>query len=30
LGVAICGAMIVWGGIDKTLAPADHGPVHRE
>jgi small-conductance mechanosensitive channel len=29
LGVAICGAVIVWGGIEKTLAGANSDAEHR-
>src|SRR3970282_1443166 len=29
LGVAICGAVIVWGGIEKTLAGANTDAEHR-
>lgn len=29
LGVAICGAVIVWGGIEKTLAGANQDAEHR-
>ena len=29
LGVAICGAVIVWGGIEKTLAGANTHAEHR-
>ena len=29
LGIAICGAVIVWGGIEKTLAGANQDAEHR-
>ena len=29
LGIAICGAVIVWGGIEKTLAGANTDAEHR-
>ena len=29
LGVALCGAVIVWGGIEKTLAGANQDAEHR-
>jgi small-conductance mechanosensitive channel len=29
LGIAICGAVIVWGGIEKTLAGANQEAEHR-
>ena len=29
LGIAICGAVIVWGGIEKTLAGANTDSEHR-
>jgi len=29
LGIAICGAVIVWGGIEKTLAGANTEAEHR-
>lgn len=29
LGVAICGAVIVWGGIEKTMAGANAEAEHR-
>jgi small-conductance mechanosensitive channel len=29
LGVAICGAVIVWGGIEKTLAGSNADAEHR-
>ena len=29
LGVTICGAVIVWGGIEKTLAGANQDAEHR-
>jgi len=29
LGIAICGAVIVWGGIEKTLAGANSDAEHR-
>lgn len=29
LGVAICGAVIVWGGIEKTLAGSNQDAEHR-
>jgi hypothetical protein len=29
LGIAICGAVIVWGGIEKTLAGANADAEHR-
>lgn len=29
LGVAICGAVIVWGGIEKTVAGANADAEHR-
>jgi divalent metal cation (Fe/Co/Zn/Cd) transporter len=29
LGVTICGAVIVWGGIEKTLAGANADAEHR-
>ncbi len=29
LGVAVCGAVIVWGGIEKTLAGANQDAEHR-
>jgi hypothetical protein len=30
LGIAICGAVIVWGGIEKTLAGANTDAEHRD
>jgi len=29
LGIAICGAVIVWGGIEKTMAGANADAEHR-
>ena len=29
LGVAICGAVIVWGGIEKTMAGSNAEAEHR-
>jgi hypothetical protein len=29
LGITICGAVIVWGGIEKTLAGANQDAEHR-
>jgi small-conductance mechanosensitive channel len=29
LGIAVCGAVIVWGGIEKTLAGANTDAEHR-
>lgn len=29
LGIAVCGAVIVWGGIEKTLAGANQDAEHR-
>ena len=29
LGVALCGAVIVWGGIEKTLAGSNQDAEHR-
>ena len=29
LGIAICGAVIVWGGIEKTLAGSNQDAEHR-
>lgn len=29
LGIAICGAVIVWGGIEKTLAGSNSDAEHR-
>ena len=29
LGIAICGAVIVWGGIEKTLAGSNADAEHR-
>ena len=29
LGIAICGAVIVWGGIERTLAGANQDAEHR-
>ena len=29
LGIAICGAVIVWGGIEKTLAGANTEAEHK-
>ena len=29
LGIAMCGAVIVWGGIEKTLAGANQEAEHR-
>jgi hypothetical protein len=29
LGIAICGAVIVWGGIEKTMAGANTDAEHR-
>ena len=29
LGISVCGAVIVWGGIEKTLAGANQDAEHR-